>query len=337
MTQSYFVTWWNVENTFDSVNSPRRSDKLKRTLGKALEGWTTLIRDKKLAQLTQVIAALNDSEGPDLLGVCEVENEFIVNQLRDRLNAELPNRSYSVVHADTGDHRGIDVAFIYEDTKLEVPAGQIFQHTVMRRTATRDILQVNFVTRPAGRTWPVFGNHWPSRRGGKLESSGYRQIGGETLAYFHQRVLEIHGDSTPILVMGDFNDEPFDSSLVNYALSTRQRKRVERASSPRLWNLMWPLLGEGRGTFYFNNISCVLDQFLVNVNMIKEISPIKSDATSVRIEDDFPGIKNIEATYPQPIRFGGIGKPLNKDGFSDHYPISIEVTEMDPIQHPESL
>jgi hypothetical protein len=72
-----------------------------------------------------------------------------------------------------------------------------------------------------------------------------------------------------------------------------------------------------------------LDQFLVNDNMIEPGSPIAADAASVTIEDEFPGISDPDATYPQPIRFGGIGKPVNRDGFSDHYPISIKVEESD--------
>ena len=79
----------------------------------------------------------------------------------------------------------------------------------MRRTATREIFQVNLQTH-RGRTWAVFGNHWPSRSGGQMESAGYRAIAGETLAFFHERVLQVHGPATPVLAMGDFNDEPFD-------------------------------------------------------------------------------------------------------------------------------
>jgi hypothetical protein len=70
---------------------------------------------------------------------------------------------------------------------------------------------------------------------------------GETLAYFHQRVWEVHGEDTPTLAMGEFNDEPFDLSLVRYALSTRQRAEVLGGTSPRLWNLMWDILGAGDG------------------------------------------------------------------------------------------
>ena len=92
----------------------------------------------------------------------------------------------------------------------------------------------------------MFGNHWPSRSGGQAESAGYRHIAGETLAYFHQRVLEVHNRTTPVLTMGDFNDEPFDTSLVVHALSTRQQRKVVNATTvPRLWNLMLRVVSTG--------------------------------------------------------------------------------------------
>ena len=99
----------------------------------------------------------------------------------------------------------------------------------------------------------MFGNHWPSRSGGQAESAGYRHIAAEMLSYFHQRALEIHGTDTPALVMGDFNDEPFDTSMVIHAMSTRERRKVVQADSEAtLWNLMWPALGIPGKTFYFN-------------------------------------------------------------------------------------
>jgi hypothetical protein len=104
---------------------------------------------------------MNTAQGPDLLGVCEVENRFVIDRLVERVNTKLPApRSYAVVHADTDDLRGIDVAFIYDDTLFRVPLPleeSVFFHVVMRRYATREIVA-------------VFGNHWPSRSGGQFES-----------------------------------------------------------------------------------------------------------------------------------------------------------------------
>jgi Endonuclease/Exonuclease/phosphatase family len=111
MPSRYYVAWWNVENLFDEENSPRRTDKVARALGTSMVGWTPALRDQKIGQLASVIAQMNGGAGPDLLGICEVENEFVVNRLRDAVNGLLPARTYQVAHADTSDERGIDVAF----------------------------------------------------------------------------------------------------------------------------------------------------------------------------------------------------------------------------------
>ncbi|ROO86111.1 hypothetical protein EDD29_3674 [Actinocorallia herbida] len=322
----YDVAWWNVENLFDEENSPRRSERLARVIKDDITGWTPRLRDLKIERLASVIAQMKDGAGPDLLGVCEVENLFVLERLAAAVHHRLPGRRYAIVHADTGDARGIDVAFLYDPALFEVPDGQVFFHVVMRRNATREIVQVNFRTR-RGRTWAVFGNHWPSRSGGAAESAGYRHIAGETLSYFHQRTLEEHGPDTPVLAMGDFNDEPFDTSLVVHALSTRQRRRVLEADTPRLWNLMWPQMGVPDGTFYFNNEPNLLDQFIVNAPMARPRSPLRVHPESVRILR-FPGTFSTGA-YPAPVPFGGMGKKVNESGFSDHFPITLKVTESD--------
>ena len=321
MSSSYQIAFWNVENLFDVEDSPRRGEKLQRALGRSIEGWTQALLDQKLSQLSSIIQQIGDN-GPDILGVCEVENDHVMNLLIEAL-APL-GRNYAVAHEDTEDRRGIDVGFIYDADLFEVDA--LFSHFVLRRTATRDILQVNFKTRN-DRLLVVVGNHWPARSAGKLASDGYRAIAGETLAYFHERILEVHGKETPGLAMGDFNDEPFDRSLVVYALSTQSRTKVVNARSPRLFNLMWPLMGQGVGSHYFDNFPNMLDQFLANKNMVKQNADLRVLPETVDILR-FPEMVHT-GDYPRPIRFGGMGKAVNEDGFSDHFPIVVTVVEAD--------
>jgi len=333
--RDYHIAWWNLENLFDeegAVALGRRTDKVFRAIQNDIAGWTPQLRDRKIHQLASVIAGMNRRKGPDLLGVCEVENRFVLDRLVEAVNAALPaSRSYTVVHADTDDARGIDVAFIYDDTLFRLPAppeDSVFFHVVMRRNATREIVQVNFHTTAGGRTLAVFGNHWPSRSGGQHESAGYRAIAGETLGYFHERVLEVHGPETPMLAMGDFNDEPFDDSLVRHALSTRQRSRVTSArESPLLWNLMWPAAGRPDGSFYFDNQPNVLDQFLVNKNMSTDDAVIRAEPTTARILKPRGMVST--GVYKKPIPFGGMGAPVNLVGYSDHFPITMTVTGID--------
>jgi hypothetical protein len=127
---------------------------------------------------------MNTDAGPDLLGLCQVENLSVLERPVDQVNATITAaRSSAIVDEDTDDARGIDVAFIYDAVQFHVPGPRdesAFFRVVMRRNATRDIVQVTFHT-AADRTLVVSGNHWPSRAGGQYESAGYRDIAGETL------------------------------------------------------------------------------------------------------------------------------------------------------------
>jgi hypothetical protein len=324
MTSQYQVAFWNLENLFDVESAPptRRSDKVKRAIGNTIRGWTQDLLDRKVSQLASIIRQMNGGRGPDLLGVCEVENKYVMNKLKKSLDPL--GRTYAIVHHDTPDQRGIDVAFIY-DTDL-FTAEERFNHFVMRRTATRDLLQVNFRT-SKGRLLVVIGNHWPSRSGGEEASAVYRAIAGETLAYFHQRILEVKGPETPVLAMGDFNDEPFDLSLADYALSIRSRQKVVNAKIPYFLNLMWRITGQSLGTFYFENFPNLLDQFLANRNLVLENAPIRILPDSVEVVR-FPEMVS-RGDYPKPIPFGGMGDPVNENGFSDHFPIAAMLIEQD--------
>lgn len=321
MPQRYCMGFWNLENLFDVEHSPRRSEKLERAIGRDLVGWTQALLDQKIAQLSSIVRQMSGGAGPDILGICEIENAHVVHLLASALNA-IPGRTYAVAHHDGSDQRGIDVAFIFDTTRFT--ALEQFSHFVMRRTATRDLLQVNFRT-TAGRTLVLLVNHWPSRSGGQLESAVYRAVAGETLAYFHERIIEVLGPATPVIAMGDFNDEPFDPSLVAYALSTRSVKKVQNARNPRFFNLMWPLMGTGLGSFYFDNFPNMLDQFLVNQNLLTAADPIRVLTDTVAV-DRFPEMVSA-GDYPRPIPFGGMGKPVNQNGFSDHFPISVVLEE----------
>lgn len=286
-----------------------------------MAGWTRELLDTKIGQLAAIIRQINDGRGPDLLGVCEVENPYVLGLLRDAL-APL-GRDYRIAHADAEDRRGIDVAFLYDGTRYEVR--ESFSHFIVRRTATRDLFQVNLLTRPAGRLLIAIGNHWPSRRGGQAASAPYRAMAGETLAYFHDRIREIHGQDVAVIAMGDFNDEPFDRSLTDYALSERQAPKVLRARTPRLFNLMWPVLGAGIGTHYFNNQASVLDQFLISKGLLAGSLGLRARPQSAQV---VRRPEMVSSGYPDPIPFGRGGR-VNRDGFSDHYPIEVVIDEDD--------
>lgn len=316
----YYAAWWNVENLFDIENSLDRPDYLQKQLKSELKGWTDQVLAKKISQLAKIIKQMNNNLGPDILGVCEVENRKVLTDLRSALGS-LPH-NYDIAHADTGDKRGIDVAFIYDADKFR--ANEIFSHAVLKRSATRDLFQVNMET-TSGNKLILIGNHWPARSAGTLKSEPYRILVGETLTYWHERIIEIQGEDAAIIAMGDFNDEPFNRSLVDYALSWRNRKKVVNAKAPKFFNLMWETMGKREGSFYYNYFPNLYDQFMVSKGCLKTNAKFTVKNNSVAILT-FPEM--VSTGYPDPIPFKRPSHAeYNENGFSDHYPIGMIIQE----------
>jgi hypothetical protein len=316
--QTIHISWWNLENLFDVEDSTRRTEKLQRTMKNDLKGLTASVLDKKLSQLAAVINSLNNGNGPDLMGVCEVENRYVLEQLL----AKLSRTTYSIIHADCKDDRGIDVAFIYDNTLLTADPNNIFYHCIMKRNATRDIVQVNYTIKASGKTLVAVGNHWPSRSGGELESEPYRMMAGETLAYYHERICEVLGDDVAIIAMGDFNDAPFNSSVINYALSVNSPEKILNATTNKYFhNLMWPLMKDGDGSIYFSGFD-LIDQFMVSEGILQNAQGIKVKENTCCIEKPVMMVKD-----GKPVRFGlpKTAASYNPEGYSDHFPVSVKL------------
>ncbi len=317
MPSKLFIAFWNVENLFD-VESADRPEKLRKLIGKDIAGWDENLLRSKLSQLSKVIRSMNSGAGPDILGVCEIESKNVLTKLSERI-ANDGGRTYQIAHADTSDNRGIDVAFLYDPTIANASPDTMYQHWVVKRYATRELFQVNFDI--DGQTVVMIGNHWPSRTAGQYESEPYRMTAGETLSYWVERIQQELGDDVAIVVLGDFNDEPFNRSITEYALSVNDSRRVINGRNPYLLNLMWPILASGGGSHIYNSQWNMLDQIMVSRGIVSGESGWKQHSEA-----------RIEAitimSHPQktgPRKFGI--KPTERDiaGFSDHYPVSVEL------------
>lgn len=316
MATRHFIAFWNLENLFDTEDA-ERSEGLNRRLAADLKGWSAAVLDRKIANLAAAIRAMDDGAGPGILGVCEVESRRVLM----RLAAALGRGRYGVVHAESPDARGIDTAFLYDKARYTPVKRQVFTHFVMRRTYTRDILQASFQT-ATGRTLVLFANHWPARSGGRLESEPYRMTAGETLAHWHSRVHEAQGENVGVLAMGDFNDEPFDRSLLDYALAVNARERVTRAREVRRFlNLMAPLVGAAEGSYVFEGQPTMLDQILVGRTVLTGASGFELDGPARILRP--PGIAGAPRPFGRPARGGG----EDAGGFSDHHAVGVALSE----------
>jgi hypothetical protein len=313
------IAWWNLENCFDHATAQRDPD-LRSVLASELVGWTAAVRDQKLDQLAQIIMMMFSGAGPDLLGVCEIENERVLEMLKDRLN--IAGRDYRILSHNSPDARGIDVSFIYDHSLLLAanPGHQV----VVKRTSTRDLFWCDITLRSSQNTVTVIGNHWPARSAGVYESEPFRMLTAETVSYLLSTLLASDANR-PILVMGDFNDEPFNRSIKEYLLGTRDRGRVTRSrSAPRLWNPMWSLLsGDPPGTYRYGSTWHMLDQFLISKGLSRTNATVRYSVGSASI-------------LVPPIMVGPGGAPLrhgrpsrqssyDSNGYSDHFPITLDL------------
>jgi len=318
----HYITWWNVENLFDEFSSANRPDWLQKKLNTELKGWTSQVLQKKLRNLSSIIQKTNNGLGPDMIGLCEIENKEILEKLAT--NIKLHNRDYGIIHQEMNDKRGVDIAFIYDKNEYEF-TGPLYSYELIKRSATRDILQVEFKTKQ-GNQLILIGNHWPARSAGQYLSEPYRMIAGETLSYYLDRIQDIRGEDTPIIVMGDFNDTPYDRSLTEYALSTVSKKKVIYGKNPFLYNLMWEMMGERKASYYFGSDPLMIDQFLVSKGIVKQNLNFSINDSPVKIES-FPEM--LSGRYQIPLRFGRPSKKkeFNESGFSDHFPVSLLLCE----------
>ena len=141
------VAWWNLENLIDHQNAPRDED-LKKILKSELKGWTAAVRDRKILQLAKIIKMMFNGAGPSILGVCEVENEDVVQKLADASN--IPGRNYSVVSHESHDARGIDTSFIIDKNELKTKNSTAFG--ILQAARTR-MSKTEYISCPScGRT-----------------------------------------------------------------------------------------------------------------------------------------------------------------------------------------
>ncbi len=339
---SALVAFWNLENLFAPEGFPGREPWIAKSMQKDLKGWSETLFKRKIAQLASIIVRMKEGAGPDILGVCEVENRYALQTLADQLNQALPGRSYQLIHVDSArDQRGIDTAFLYDAKQFTAKLDELFSHWVMRQTGTRDITQITFVA-PSGKQLVMLANHWPSRSSaigdGAEYSSGFRATAGETLAYWLGRIREVKGDNTAVIALGDFNDEPFDKSITIHAQGLRDKGDVTRTRSARFYNLTWEYLtlmtqdrkGNPRllnGTLYFGSDASLFDQILISTGLLTGKSGWRTVDGSARIEA-YPTMVS-HRVGEGPIRFGlpsgDVAANVNLDGYSDHFPVSVRI------------
>ncbi|MBQ3766094.1 MAG: endonuclease/exonuclease/phosphatase family protein [Bacteroidales bacterium] len=295
---SLSILCWNVENFFDWRNdSTTVSDGEFSAGGERRWSWKRF--QAKANAFAKALLWVEQETGrpPDIIGLEEVENAFVLRQLLQK--TALRKLDYKYVHFDSPDRRGIDVALLYRSSRLELldskPCHLYARDTVM---TTRDILLCVF--QRDSTVFAVLVNHHPSKYGGVAESEPRRRIAVERLRFLADSLAALGIDR--IVAGGDFNDTPDNP--------------VFRLLEPALLPKHLGLQRRGLGTIKYDGKWDLIDHFYV--------SPALAPYSGMRIlRIPFLLARDTAHSGEKPLRtYTG---PRHVGGVSDHLPILLEV------------
>lgn len=274
--------------------------------------WTKNRYEKKIYKTGMAISkiGLNDlQKPPTLIGLAEVENDRVLSDLIK--SAHLKDYNYGIVHYDSPDERGIDVALLYDKSSFRVEYSQNITLNVESeegvRDYTRDILKVSGYL--DGEKIHLFINHWPSRHV-ESDTTGHKRMhAAQKVAHLIDAILKEEQDAK-ILVMGDFNDNPKNESI-QYLKNTKS-----------LYNPMEKLRSYTRGSATHKSKWILFDQILMTRNFLDHdqegLKFLKADIFDEKFLTEYHG-----KYKGQPFRTYA-GKKY-KGGFSDHFPVYIQL------------
>ncbi len=314
-----FVASWNLENLFDTIDDPGKNDE--EFLPGSKKNWTDDRLDKKLSNLAKVIHSMNNNKGPDILGVCEVEHESLLKKMISKYMAGI---NYQTAYRESPDERGIDNGLVFNADKFKLISISADTVHLNNNDQTRFILNVNLLLKTSKDTIKLFINHWPSRYGGAEETEIKRIKAASTLKKTIDNYLNQNRNSK-ILIMGDFNDEPANESILKTL--NAQPFKCDNPTSPQnktnydiLLNLAYEAFKKGEGTYKYRDDWNMLDQMIISEDLIN--GRIKYICDSFNIYEPYFIVtqsgKYKGTAYPT---YGGNNY---LGGFSDHFPITAK-------------
>lgn len=330
--QNYVIGFYNLENLFDIYDDPVKNDSEFLPEGK--NKWTQAKYEKKLHNMAKVIRSMadNNKRWHTILGISEIENRLVIEDLVSQ--PEIADANYQIVHYDSPDRRGVDVALLYkpdqftyldsESIPFDFNSDIDFSDTDTSYFKSRDILMVHGLI--AGEHFAFYVAHLPSRIGGK--GGNLRGRGGEII-YNHAMMMEEKYPGIKIVAMGDMNDNPTDDSMAKYL---HGQERLENVTPGEFFSPYVSMLKAGYGSLCYQGVWSIYDLELVNYNLAHapdgglKIQPVTKNHGKEYYGVVFkrPWMTTQKGQYKgYPFRTFSNGAFVG--GYSDHYPTYIVV------------
>jgi hypothetical protein len=311
------ISFYNVENLFDTIDSPEIRDTEYTPQGE--KQWDSEKYLDKITKLAKVIAGIGTEltpDGPAIVGLAEVENKLVLHDLVN--DPQIQNRNYRIVHYDSPDRRGVDVALIYQPKYFTYLSSKpyLFIPEGEEDFYSRDVLLVSglFHDEPMH----ILVNHWPSRRGGERSSRPLRNAA----AQLNRQIIDSLMAADPeahILVMGDFNDDPIKESMKKHLVTSWDKNNLKEGE---LYNPFYDFYRQGIGTLAWRDSWNLFDMIVMSQTLLTED---KSTYTFFRA-----GVFNRRYLVQTEGRFAGYPWRTHAGntylgGYSDHFPVYIYV------------
>ncbi|NQX86270.1 MAG: endonuclease/exonuclease/phosphatase family protein [Flavobacteriaceae bacterium] len=314
------IAFYNVENLFDPLDDPNKLDERSPIMEMSFDREN--IYKKKVNNMARVISEIGadiSRNAPAIIGICEVENRKVVDDLANDDN--LVKKDYGIVHFDSPDARGIDVALMYQKS-LFVPidaskhALKIYDDSSKERIYTRDQLLVS--GQLEGELIHIIVNHWPSRRGGEARSRPKRVAA----AKLNKRIIDSLQAINPyakIFTMGDLNDNPTNTSVKKILNAKKDKEDVQLKG---IYNPMEAFFKKGLGSNAYRDAWSLFDQIMITEPLLeKEYSSFRFYKAGIYNAHYLTNKKGRYKGYP--LRSFANGSFTN--GFSDHFPVYVHI------------
>ncbi len=304
------VAFYNLENLFDTEDNPYTLDDDFTKEGK--KRWNKKRYEKKLYKLGTAISNVGYDQAqkaPAIVGVAEVENKRVLEDLIE--SKHLKNKDYDIVHYDSPDERGIDTGLIFQKRYFEVDHSEVFSLELLDERGepdrTRDILKVSGALN--GEYVHVLVNHWPSRRDGANETE-YKRVIAAQRAQGIVADIKANDPDAKVIIMGDFNDDPFSNSIKKHLVTDG------------LYNPMETLLSYEKGSLNYKGQWNLFDQIIFSHNFFETDGKGHKFAHADVFNDRF--LAEWKGRYKgNPFRTYVGRKYLG--GYSDHFPVFIQL------------
>lgn len=307
------VAFYNCENFFDTVHNPAKEDEEFTPGGKYR--YTQKIYGQKLHNIATVMQSMGGADGPAIIGMAEVENSTVLNDLVHQ--PELERRNYKYEWFDGPDPRGINVAMLYNPKYFVVIKAEplhVDLTGINARSLTRDILHVYGVL--SGDTVHVFVNHWPSRRGGEDESGPKRAVAARIDKEAVESIMR-KNPNAKIMLLGDFNDNPTDNSIAGILGAKGEKNEV---AATGLYDPWVSIYKSGSGTEEYQHSWNLFDQVIISGAFLQNKNHKLHYNKAEIFKPDFI-IDHYKGHEGEPKRSFVGTHWIN--GYSDHFPVIL--------------